>query len=223
MRRRGGVRLAAVAMAVALLAGCSDDDASVAEPEPELKETTTQAAPTPIVGCPEPTDPGPHEYDAELHDELMAMLERDQSGRTGGEDEEGDEARTERLKQILAEYGWPGFDLVGEDGEDAAWAIAQHSDLDPEFQKCALGHLKKAVAAGHGSPGNLAYLSDRIAVAEGRPQTYGTQVSCGANGKPEPATPLAKPDRIEELRAEADLDPYADYLAEMEQICGESG
>lgn len=204
------------------LGGCGDDPKPTPRPAAEpTAEDTTQAES--IVGCPEPTDPGPHEYDAGLHDELLEMLDRDQSGRTGGEDEEGDEVRTERLKQIIAEYGWPGFDLVGEDGEDAAWAIAQHSDLDPEFQSCALKYLRIAVDAGQGSPGNLAYLSDRIAVAAGEPQTYGTQVACGPNGKPKPSTPLAKPDRIEELRAAADLDPYEDYLAEMEQICRQSG
>lgn len=36
-----------------------------------------------------------------------------------------------------------------------------------------------------------------------------------------PATPLAEPDRIEELRAEADLPPYEEYLAEMERVCSE--
>jgi len=210
-----GVAILAVALAL-LLAGCGDD-----EPEQESgAEVPEQYADLPE-GCPPPTDPGPHEYDAELHDELMAMFERDQSGRTGGPDEEGDETRTDRLKEILAEYGWPGFDLVGEDGEDAAWTIAQHSDLDPGLQACALAHLEIAVDEDQGSPGNLAYLSDRVAAGAGEPQRYGTQVGCGANGKPKPATPLAEPDRIDELRTEADLPPYDEYLAEMEQICAE--
>lgn len=208
--------VAAVALALALLGGCSD---SRTDDEPRTADTPTQAES--VTGCPEPTDRGPQEYDAELRQELLDMLERDQSGRTGGVDEEGDEVRTERLKQIIAEHGWPGFDLVGEDGEDAAWAIAQHSDLDLELQKCALTHLEIAVDAGQGSPGNLAYLSDRVAVAEGKQQTYGTQVRCAPNGKPKPATPLAEPERIEELRAAADLETYEQYLAEMVQICGE--
>ena len=213
--------MAVLALGLALV-GCGDD----AEPERESEEpvgTPFQSESVdPPKGCPAPTDPGPHEYDAELHDELVAMLERDQSGRTGGADEEGDQARTDRLKVIVAEFGWPGFDLVGEDGEDAAWAIAQHSDLDPDFQRCALTHLEVAVEAGQGSPGNLAYLSDRVAVAAGEPQLYGTQVGCDpGGGKPKPSTPLAKPERIDELRAEADLEPYEDYLAEMEQICGQ--
>jgi hypothetical protein len=210
-------RVTMLAASLALfVAGCGDD-----EPDEESGGDVPAAYADLPEGCPVPSDPGPHDHDAELHDELMAMFERDQSGRTGGPDDEGDMARTERLKEIVAEHGWPGFDLVGEDGEDAAWTIAQHSDLDPEFQQCALALLEIAVAEDQGSPGNLAYLSDRVAVAAGEPQRYGTQVGCGANGKPKPAAPLAEPDRIEELRAEADLPPYDEYLAEMQQICGE--
>ena len=159
-------------------------------------------------------------FDQELHDELIAMLERDQSGRTGGPDAEGDEARTTRLKEILAEHGWPTYEMVGEDGEDAAWAIAQHSDQDPAFQREALELLREAVDAGQASPGNLAYLTDRVAAGAGEPQTYGTQVGCGPDG-PEPATPLVDPDGVDDRRAEVGLPPLADYLAEMAAICAE--
>ena len=158
------------------------------------------------------------DLDPDLRDELVAMFERDQSGRTGGPDAEGDDARTARLKEIIAEHGWPGTDLVGEEGEDAAWTIAQHSDLDPDFQRCALAHLEAAVEQGVGSPGNLAYLTDRVAAGAGEPQTYGTQVGCTKKG-PKPATPLLDPDRVEELRAEAGLPPYQDYLDEMAEVC----
>lgn len=209
-------RVATLAVSLTLLvAGCGGD-----EPENDSGEVPSAYSDLPE-GCPTPTDRGSHQYDAELHDELMAMFERDQSGRTGGPDEEGDPARTERLEEVLGEHGWPGYDLVGEDGEDAAWTIAQHSDLDPEFQQCALALLEIAVDEEQGSPGNLAYLSDRVAVAAGEPQRYGTQVGCGANGKPKPATPLAEPDLIDELREEADLPPYEEYLVEMQRNCAE--
>lgn len=209
-------RAAVAAAALGLVAACGGSDAGDSHAQEPSKAYDDLPA-----ECPAPTSPGPHEFDERLHDELVAMLERDQSGRTGGADAEGDAARTERLREILAEHGWPGFDLVGEDGEDAAWAIAQHSDLDPEFQRCALALLEIAVDADQGSPGNLAYLNDRIAVAAGEPQLYGTQFGCSEGGKPKPATPLAEPERIDELRAAADLPPYDDYLAEMREICSE--
>jgi hypothetical protein len=161
------------------------------------------------------------EFNQELHDELLGMLKRDQRERTGGPIDEGDEARTERLKDIIEEYGWPTIDLVGSKGEDAAWAIAQHSDQDLEFQREAVELLRDAVAAGDASPGNLAYLEDRVAVASGEPQVYGTQVGCGRNG-PKPATPISDMDNVDERRADAGLDPLADYLSEMTEICAQT-
>ena len=190
---------------VLLLAGCAAVPA--AEPSPTLTPSPT----------PRHTYVG---FQQDLHDELVAMLDRDQAGRLGGQDPEGDSARTERLREILDEYGWPTFELVGEDGEDAAWAIAQHSDLDQEFQKYALQLLRVAVEAGQGSPGNLAYLEDRINVANGENQNYGTQVGCGDDG-PQPATPINDPETLDDRRAAAGLAPMADYLAEMEPICAE--
>ncbi len=161
------VRRLLLAASLLLLVGCSDDGADpAAVPTSSTAPTITEAT----------TGPRSPTFDQALHDELVAMLERDQSGRTGGPDPEGDLARTERLEEILAEHGWPTISLVGEDGEDAAWAIAQHSDQDPEFQREALELIRAAVADGEASPGNLAYLEDRVAVAAGEPQTYGTQV-----------------------------------------------
>ena len=203
------VRRLQLAVLVVLLAGCSDAPAERAAPASTPATTTEESSPS--------RSPTPG-FDQALHDELVAMLERDQSGRTGGPDAEGDAARTQRLAEILDEHGWPTYDLVGEDGEDAAWAIAQHSDLDPAFQRRALELLRSAVAAGQASPGNLAYLEDRVAVAAGQPQTYGTQVGCAPEG-PQPATPLVDPAGVDGLRTAAGLEPLADYLAEMAEVC----
>jgi hypothetical protein len=207
--REVAVRALLLVAVVVLLAGCSGQSADRAAPASTSGAATTESS---------PTTTRPPGFDQELHDELVAMLERDQSGRTGGPDAEGDAARTERLAEILDEHGWPTYDLVGEDGEEAAWAIAQHSDLDPAFQRRALELLRTAAAAGQASPGNLAYLEDRVAVAAGQPQTYGTQVGCAPEG-PQPATPLADPAGVDGLRAAAGLEPLADYLAEMAEIC----
>ncbi len=199
----------------------SSGAAAASSGHPVTREPPTTGAPTtgaPTTGAPTPTPPRSPVFDPALRDELMAMLEQDQSGRTGGPDPEGDAARTARLREIIAEHGWPTYDLVGEDGEDAAWAIAQHSDQDPAFQRQALELLRVAVDAGQASPGNLAYLTDRVAVNAGQPQTYGTQIGCVADGA-RPATPLADEASVDALRDEAGLGPLADYLAEMDAIC----
>src|SRR5690606_14852123 len=105
-------------------------------------------------------------------------------------------------------------------GGRGAWAIAQHADHDPEFQEQALELIREAVARGDASPGNLAYLTDRVAVGKGEPQTYGTQVGCTADGEVQVA-PLADEDSVDERRAEVGLGPLDDYLAEMARICAQ--
>ncbi|MFY1686903.1 DUF6624 domain-containing protein [Plantactinospora sp. WMMB782] len=159
-------------------------------------------------------------FDKALHDELVGMLERDQAELNGVPQTDTADQRTARLKEIIAKHGWPTFDLVGRDGGNAAWAIAQHSDLDLAFQQQALELLRDAVARGQASPGNLAYLEDRVAVAKGEPQTYGTQMRCGPDG-PAPTTPIRDEAGVDKRRATAGLDPLAEYLTEMASICAE--
>ncbi|SOC55215.1 DUF6624 domain-containing protein [Ornithinimicrobium cerasi] len=191
---------------VVVLAGCGSTEerrGSTAEVDADVATTST-----PDVA-----------FDEALHDELVAMLEADQEERLGaGPLDDAD--RTERLKQIVAEHGWPTISLVGEDGEDAAWAIAQHSDHDPEFQARAVQLIGEAVERGDASPGNLAYLTDRVAVGSGQAQTYGTQVGCGPDG-PEPATPIADEAVVDAARARVGLAPLSDYLEEMARICAQ--
>jgi hypothetical protein len=47
------------------------------------------------------------------------------------------------LKEVVAEVGWPGQSMVGEDGAHAAWLLAQHADQDPAFQRRCLELLPK--------------------------------------------------------------------------------
>lgn len=193
-------------VAALLIAGCGGG-----EPDEPVGEPSTSSA---------------DELDVRLQAELVAMFERDQAQRLGRPvpepADETDQQRTDRLAEIVDEHGWPGYALVGEEGEEAAWTIAQHSDLDPAFQAEALELLRAAVEDGDASPGNLAYLDDRVAVAAGRPQSYGTQVGCGPKG-PSPATPIDDEAGLEQRRADAGLDPYADYLAEMATVCAADG
>src|SRR3546814_2120205 len=96
------------------------------------------------------------------------MLEADQQVRSDmdADWDAVDVSNQERLAEIFDEHGWPGWSLVGEDGSTAAWAIVQHADLDLDFQRRGLAMLEAAVDAGDASPGDLAYLTDRVLVAE---------------------------------------------------------
>jgi hypothetical protein len=192
------MRLWPVVLILFALVGCSGDGGNGAEPERRPGESAT--------------------FDPELRDELLVMMAEDQKERTGKGGTIDDTERTSRLKEIVAEHGWPTYELVGKSGEEAAWVLAQHADLDPELQRQALELLRAAVADGQASPGNLAYLEDRVAVARGEPQLYGTQMGCRRTG-PVPATPIKDRAHLGERREDAGLKPYAAYVREMAAVC----
>lgn len=87
-----------------------------------------------------------------------------------------DRRNTERLKVHVARCGWPTLGAYGDEAVNDAWLLAQHADHDPAFQKRVLVLLEAAVRDGQAPGGQLAYRADRVAIAEGRPQLYGTQL-----------------------------------------------
>lgn len=191
----------------------------------ELPGATTTPTPTlPDLG-PEDVDVA----DPQLRDELLLMQAQDQMERTGAGLPPGvrlppirDYDRAERLKEIIAASGWPTDDLVGPLAASAAWLVAQHADHDVPFQQAALALLVAAADEGQASRGDVAYLTDRVAVNTGRPQTYGTQIRC-RDGEPQPATPLVDPAAVERLRAEAGLGTLTAYLDSMRMACANEG
>jgi hypothetical protein len=211
--RCGSLVVIALGLTLGLVAtACSgdDDENGEAEASTEDAEGSTEDATEGAEGA--------DVEEPELRDELLELMDADQAERTGEVGANNDLERTERLREIIDEHGWPTFDLVGRDGATAAWLIAQHSDQDVEFQEEALGLLQAAVDDDQADPSELAYLDDRVAVNNGEPQGYGTQVRC-ASGRAQPATPLVDPDQVDQLRADVGLDPLATYLAEFEEGC----
>lgn len=81
-----------------------------------------------------------------------------------------------RIQKIVAEFGWPGNTLVGEDGARAAWLIVQHSDENLPFQRQCLELMRQAFKAGEVRARELSFLTDRVYSHEGLPQMYGTQL-----------------------------------------------
>jgi hypothetical protein len=106
-----------------------------------------------------------------------------------------------RLKEIVARHGWPAEDIAGKDGAEAAWLIAQHAVGDPELQRLALRWVRDGAARGRTPAWHAAYLEDRIAMHEGRPQRFGTQwVDDPRDGRARPWR-LADAGRVNEFRA----------------------
>lgn len=132
---------------------------------------------------------------------------------------EMDAKHGEWLKAAVKKHGWPGVSLVGKDGAEAAFALAQHggqSDLD--FQKKCLELLAGAVKAKDASPVHLAHLTDRVRVAAGEKQVYGTEV-VEKDGTLE-AAPLEDEAKVDERRKEVGLPPLADALKQMRKQRG---
>jgi hypothetical protein len=128
-----------------------------------------------------------------------------------------DQENTERLGEIIERYGWPTSTLVGKDGANAAWLLVQHADLSPRFQRKCLDQMTK-VPRDQISQGDVAYLTDRVLLAEGKKQVYGTQFTL-VNGKCKPR-PLEDEANVDQRRKEVGLPPLAEYLKEAESFYG---
>jgi hypothetical protein len=127
-----------------------------------------------------------------------------------------DAENADRLRQILSDHGWPGKSLVGEQGAHDAWLIAQHADHQPAVQRQALELLTDAATSGEATPRELAYLTDRVRVNEGRGQVFGTQMRPDENSVPVPA-PIEDRERLDDRRAEVGLEPFDQYLRGFER------
>jgi hypothetical protein len=121
----------------------------------------------------------------------------------------------QRLREIIAGYGWPDTQLAGSEGALAAWFIAQHAIGEPDFQRYALALIQEKVNHGEVPPAQEAYLSDRVAMYEGRPQRYGTQSLPWLDGQYR-RWKTEDPEHLNERRAAMGLPPVEDDPPETE-------
>lgn len=129
-----------------------------------------------------------------------------------------DEENLPWLKQVIATVGWPGKSLVGSDGAHDAWLLVQHADADPAFQRDCLELLTAAAGQTEASWREVAYLTDRVLLAEGKPQEYGTQATGRDGGYA--ARNLRDPAGVNERRARMGLGPLAAYLEQLAKTYG---
>lgn len=167
--------------------------------------------------------------DPALREELLAMVQEDQDVRMawiakGLKTDDKDMAdklravdtkHVARMKEIVAKVGWPGKSLVGLEASHGAWLLVQHADDDIEFQKLCLAKLEPLVKTGEVTPDTYAYLYDRIAVHEKRPQRYGTQF----DQKLEPQ-PIEDEAHVDARRKEVGLPSMAEYKQQMLKMYG---
>jgi hypothetical protein len=167
------------------------------------------------------TDPG-------LRRELLRMAEQDQAvreemTRSGWDHPDPgiaarmaavDAQNTARVREIFKQHGWPDPGLVGVDGAEATFLLVQHAE--PSFQKEMLPLVEKAFRAGGLRGQSYALLKDRVLVAEGKPQIYGTQTKL--KGKDFIPAPIADEANLDKRRAEVGLQPFAEYLKLLKEV-----
>ncbi len=126
-----------------------------------------------------------------------------------------DRKNTDQLKQLLARCGWPKLSVHGEQAVSDAWLLAQHADKDLPFQEEVLGFIQLAVTQGEAPADLLAFLSDRVALAHGKPQLYGTQLQLHEPCRYE-FRPFDDRSKVEARRQAMGLSSLAEYKALVE-------
>jgi len=183
---------------------------------------------------------------AALQDELIARTERDQTARFAAiawaaehgvdgivdkdalteqqrEDHAAlwaevariDEDNTKWLKEIVMVQGWPRYSDVGVDAGDAAWLLVQHADADPSFQRQCLD-LMSELPADEMSQSSFAMLTDRVLIAEGKSQIYGTQFAL-KDGEWVPLD-IKDAESVDARRASVGMPPLAEYKEVLEAV-----
>lgn len=176
------------------------------------------------------------DIDADLQAKLAAMGVRDQKVReklssvvssAGLQSEEFkalakemsavDSGNFAELEKIVGQVGWPSADLVGVEASSAAFLVLQHAPVAQ--QRKLLPVFKQAVSEGKARAADLALLEDRMLVAEGKKQLYGSQVAAGPDGTPRVA-PVEDPQNLDARRKAMGLPPMAEYLEHLEAQIG---
>ena len=87
------------------------------------------------------------------------------------------------------------------------WLVIQHAPV--ELQKKYFNLFEQAARNGDISLEQVAMMDDRIAMHEGLPQRYGSQI---VDGK---LYQLLNPDKVDQWRKEMGMPPLDDYLKQM--------
>lgn len=125
------------------------------------------------------------------------------------------EENNHQIGLIIAEFGWPGFSLVGEDGCLAAGIIVQHAVLEPILQEQCVALLEAAVKNNETYAWMHALLLDRVLTQKGELQIYGSQHHQDQTGK-SVAMPMIDPDNVDKRRATVGLPPLQQRTAEIQ-------
>jgi hypothetical protein len=155
-----------------------------------------------------------------VRDQMLRQLYRDAEEKFGKESDEmkyfwelvseQDSLNELEVIKIIEEKGWVGRSLVGGQANMTLWLVIQHAPL--ETQEKYLPLLKESVLKGESQGSHLALLEDRIHMRNGKPQTYGSQITTDKETGKDIVYEIWEPEYVNQRRKEVGLGPIEDYV-----------
>jgi hypothetical protein len=116
-----------------------------------------------------------------------------------------------KVMAVLDKYGWLGPEVIGGTGNQTLFLVIQHSDQ--LTQEKYLPMMRDAVKNGKARGSSLALLEDRVALGQGKKQTYGSQIGQDNETQSYFVLPLDDPDNVDKRRKAVGLGPLSEYVA----------
>ncbi|VXB53878.1 DUF6624 domain-containing protein [Massilia sp. 9I] len=123
-----------------------------------------------------------------------------------------DEENVKWLFELVRTKGFPTAAQVGEQGVRDAWLLALHADRAPKFQQQLVPVLDQRRVDGELAGSDMSRFVDRVLVAAGKPQRFGTQGGDNWEGRHYGLASAEILREVEDNRRQFDLMPLADYV-----------
>lgn len=127
---------------------------------------------------------------------------------------EKDAENLAQVKGLLDERGWVGPETIGRQANSALFLVIQHADHATQVKYLPM--MREAVKDGKALGSQLALLEDRVALAQGKRQIYGSQIGRDQASGKYYVQPLDEPEGVDERRASVGLQPIAEYVKHWE-------
>ncbi|MES2518488.1 MAG: DUF6624 domain-containing protein [Bacteroidota bacterium] len=126
-----------------------------------------------------------------------------------------DSLNIQKIKSIFNQYGFMGYEEVGEKGSQSFFQLLQHCDKDPKFQEDVLVEMKKHIERNNANATNFAFLTDRVSINTNKPQIYGTQVKVNKENTSFEAINLFEPNSVNKRRESVGLNTLEEYIGSL--------
>ena len=121
-----------------------------------------------------------------------------------------DAENSAKIKAIYEQIGFPTISKVGTSASHHFFTILQHSP-DIEFKKAVLRDMYE-LSVEEVNKKDVGYLDDRIRLAEGQKQRYGTQLAFNEEKQTYEVVDLEDPESVNTRRAELGMDTVEEYI-----------